>query len=106
MKKLLAALFAGLFALSMTARPWGHAEIESTLFEIAKTRASAALRPRFFNTDFERMVVYVDRIEPGSGDLVGVLLSDERSGGERSTVFAHTGRVGGHVLGVGGERGE
>jgi lipopolysaccharide export system permease protein len=81
--------------LSMTARPWGHAEIERTLFEIAKTRASAALRPRFFNTDFERMVVYVDHIEP-SGDLVGVLLSDERSGGDRSTVFAHTGRVGGH----------
>jgi lipopolysaccharide export system permease protein len=83
-------------ALSMTARPWGHAEIERTLFEIAKTRASAALKPRFFNTDFERMVVYVDHIEPDSGDLVGVLLSDERSGGERSTVFAHTGRVGGH----------
>jgi len=88
---------AASLALSMTARPWGHTEIESTLFEIAKTRASAALKPRFFNTDFERMVVYVDRIERDSGDLVGVLLSDERSSGERSTVFAHTGRVGGHA---------
>lgn len=83
-------------ALSMTARPWGHREIERTAFEIAKTRATAALRPRFFNTDFERMVVYVDRIETGSGDLVGVLLSDERSSGGRSTVFARSGRVGGH----------
>jgi lipopolysaccharide export system permease protein len=92
------ALFVGAasLALSMTARPWGHTEIEGTLFEIAKTRASAALKPRFFNTDFERMVVYVDRIEPESGDLIGVLLSDERSGGERHAVFAHTGRVGGH----------
>lgn len=93
----LAVLVSGAsLALSMTARPWGHAEIERTLFEMAKTRASAALKPRFFNTDFERMVVYVDRIEPDSGDLVGVLLSDERSGGERQAVFAHRGRVGGH----------
>lgn len=82
--------------LSMTARPWGHREIERTLFEIAKTRASAALRPRFFNTDFERMVVYVDRIEPVTGDLVGVLLSDERGNSGRTTVFARSGRVGGH----------
>lgn len=83
-------------ALSMTARPWGHREIERTAFEIAKTRASAALRPRFFNTDFERMVVYVDHIEAESGNLVGVLLSDERGRAGRSTVFARSGRVGGH----------
>ena len=86
---------AATLTLSMTARPWGHREIESTAFEIAKTRASAALRPRFFNTDFERMVVYVDRIEPDSGELVGVMLSDER-GDDRTTVFARRGRVGGH----------
>jgi lipopolysaccharide export system permease protein len=86
---------AATLTLSMTARPWGHREIESTAFEIAKTRASAALRPRFFNTDFERMVVYVDRIEPDSGELVGVMLSDER-GEDRTTVFARRGRVGGH----------
>lgn len=87
---------AATLALSMTARPWGHREIEKTGFEIAKTRASAALKPHFFNTDFERMVVYVDRIEPGSGNLVGVLLSDERGRSGRSTVFAREGRVGGH----------
>lgn len=83
-------------ALSMTARPWGHSEILSTAFEIARTRASAVLRPRFFNTDFERMVVYVDRIEPETGSLVGVLLSDERGRAGGSTVFASRGFVGGH----------
>jgi lipopolysaccharide export system permease protein len=83
-------------ALSMTARPWGHREIEKTGFEIAKTRASAAVRPRFFNTDFEHMVVYVDHIEPKSGELFGVMLSDERGGSAGSTVFARRGLVGGH----------
>lgn len=87
---------AATLALSMTARPWGHREIERTAFEIAKTRASAALRPRFFNTDFEKMVVYVDRIDAGSGDLAGVMISDERSAAGRSTVFARRGKVGGH----------
>lgn len=87
---------AATLGLSMTARPWGHREIERTGFEIAKTRASAALKPRFFNTDFERMVVYVDRIDRQSGDLEGVLLSDERGRAGRSTVFARKGRIGGH----------
>ncbi len=82
--------------LSMTARPWGHREIETTLFDMARTRAAAALKPRFFNTDFEHMVVYVDRIEQGSGELVGVLLSDERGGAERQAVFARSGRIGGN----------
>jgi len=87
---------ASTLVLSMTARPWGHREIERNLFEIAKTRASAAIRPRFFNTDFERMVVYVDRVEPQTGELFGVLLSDERGHSGRSTIFARSGRVGGH----------
>ncbi len=86
---------AATLALAMTARPWGHREFESTAFEIAKTRASAALRPRFFNTDFERMVVYVDRIDPDNGTLLGVVLSDERSPEHAMTVFAKAGRVGG-----------
>jgi len=81
-------------ALAMTARPWGHRELERTVFEIAKTRATAALRPRFFNTDFERMVVYVDRVDTGSGTLSGVMVADERSPDSRTTVFAQAGRVG------------
>lgn len=91
-----APVAAATLALSMTARPWGHREIERTAFEIAKTRASAALRPRFFNTDFERMVVWVDRIDPESGALLDVLLSDERGRSGRSAVFARSGRVGGN----------
>ena len=87
---------AATLALSMTARPWGHREIERTAFEIAKRRASAAIRPRFFNTDFERMVVYVDRIERDTGNLVGVLLSDERGDSGRQAVFASRGRMGAH----------
>ncbi len=83
-------------ALSMTARPWGHREIERTAFEIAKTRASAALRPHFFNTEFEHMVVYVDRIDDDTGDLVGVLLSDERGQAGSQAVFARSGHVGAH----------
>lgn len=89
------AVSSATLALAMTARPWGHREFERTAFEIAKTRASAALRPRFFNNDFESMVVYVDRIDPDSGTLLGVVLADERSAAHPMTVFAKAGRVGG-----------
>jgi len=88
------AVAAATLALAMTARPWGHRELERTVFEIAKTRATAALRPRFFNTDFERMVVYVDRVDGSTGTISGVMLADERTPDSRTTVFAQAGRVG------------
>jgi lipopolysaccharide export system permease protein len=92
---LASVLAATTLVLSMTARPWGHSEVERTLFEIARTRAHAALRPRFFNPDFENMVVYVDRIDRGTGELFGILVGDERGSDGRTTVFAQRGILGG-----------
>jgi hypothetical protein len=80
-------------ALTVHVRPWGNRNVRETLFEIAKTKATAALRPRFFNTDFEDLVIYVDDISPDSGALEGVMLSDERDSSRRTTVFAERGRI-------------
>ena len=79
--------------LSLYVRPWGHAALRGVLYEIAKTRAAAGLRPEVFNDDFERLVIYVDTINPERDVLERVVIADDRSRLERSTLFAREGRL-------------
>jgi lipopolysaccharide export system permease protein len=91
-------MFAAVVALltvvmAVFARPWGNRGVEHTIYEIAKTKATAALRPRVFNPDFGGMVIYVDSIDSESGALGGIMLSDRRDSWRRTTVFAATGSI-------------
>ncbi len=92
------ALFAAIvtivsLAVALEVRPWSKREIKQAFFDIAKTRATAALRPRVFNTDFDGMVIYVDAVDADAGLLSGVMLADEREDFTRTAVFAESGRV-------------
>jgi lipopolysaccharide export system permease protein len=79
--------------LSLYVRPWGHAATRETLYRIAKTRAAVGLKANVFNDDFERLVIYVDEIEPASSRLRRVVISDRRTPGTQSTLFARRGRL-------------
>jgi lipopolysaccharide export system permease protein len=79
--------------LSLYVRPWGHAVMRRTLYEIAKTRAAAGLSPQVFNDDFENLVIYVNRIDPMSNALERVVIADDRNPEQRSTLFAREGRL-------------
>lgn len=81
------------FGLSVWARPWGTERTHSVIYEMAKTRATAALRPRVFNTDYDDLVVYVDQVDPDTGVLEGVMLADERDSYRQTTIFAGSGRI-------------
>lgn len=73
------ATFTFLLALSLSlfARPWGNSLLREGLFDIAKVRASAGIRPRVFTDDFSGLVLYVDHIEPPGNVLQGVLISGD-----------------------------
>lgn len=91
---LLAAVIAcTTLALAMFARPWANRQIKTTVYDIAKTRAAAALRPRMFNTDFPGLVVYVDAIEAETGIMSGIMIADERRGDRRITIFSAAGKI-------------
>jgi lipopolysaccharide export system permease protein len=81
------------FVLAAEARPWANRRIQDTVLDIARTRATAALRPGVFNSDFDGFVIYAEGLDPERGLLSGILLADERKAGERTTVFAQAGRV-------------
>ncbi len=77
--------------LAIHARPWGNRSLQTALYELARTRASAGLKPEIFNDDFPGLVIYAERIEPGTGHLLHVLISDEREPGQRNIILAREG---------------
>jgi lipopolysaccharide export system permease protein len=77
--------------LAVYARPWGNSNLKASLYEIAKTRASAGLRERVFNDDFAGLVIYVEHIEPPGDQLGGILIADARDPNQRNTVLAQRG---------------
>ena len=74
-------------------RPWANRAITDTVYELAKAKATAALRPRVFNSDFGGIVIYVASASPTSGELGGVLVADERNASSPTAVFASRGHV-------------
>lgn len=92
------AIFATMVALltgwlSLTARPWGNSHLRQGLYEIVKTRAAAGIKPKIFNDEFKNLVIYVDRIQPASDVLEGILVADTRDPSLHNTVYAQSGRL-------------
>lgn len=87
-----AAALGTLFVATLV-RPWANRTITDTVYELAKAKATAALRPRVFNSDFGGIVIYVASASATSGELGGILVADERDEESRTTVFAERGRV-------------
>ena len=75
-------------ALSFYARPWGTRSLKGALYEIARTRASAGIKPQVFNDDFPGLVIYTEDIDPTTDRLRHVLVADEREAGQQQTIFA------------------
>src|SRR5262245_4590642 len=49
--------------LSMYARPWANHNLKHELWDIARTRATAGLRPQIFNDEFPGLVIYAEQID-------------------------------------------
>ncbi len=79
--------------LSFSARPWGNSHLRLGLYEIVKARATAGLKPRLFNDEFQQLVIYVEHIPPGGDRLEGILISDTRERGAQNTIYAERGRL-------------
>lgn len=77
--------------LSIYARPWGNRRLKAALYDIARTRASAGLKPEVFNDEFPGLVIYTDHVDARSDRLQHVLIADERDPRQRNTIFAREG---------------
>src|SRR5712692_9329693 len=80
-------------ALSIWARPWGNRALKTALFDLARTRASAGIKPQVINDDFPGLVIYAENIDATHDRLRHVLISDERDNAQHNTIFAREGAM-------------
>ncbi len=79
---------ASWFAFSI--RPWANISLEQRLFYLTRSRISAVLREKVFNSEFRGLVIYVDKVSESEG-LQGVMISDARTPDQQNTIIARHG---------------
>jgi lipopolysaccharide export system permease protein len=77
---MLIALVAASMTLLITtwARPAASLALKRELYNIAKGRVEAGLRENVFNSDFPKILIYVEEVSPLGNALQGVLIVDRR----------------------------
>jgi lipopolysaccharide export system permease protein len=83
----------GTFLLTLYVRPWSNAALRQLFYEVTKTRATAGLKEKTFNDEFDGFVVYAEEIEPPGTFLHHVMIADSRNAQQKNTIFAREGLV-------------
>jgi len=86
-------VLGGTFLLTLYVRPWSNTALKQVFFEVTKTRATAGLKEKTFNDDFEGLVIYAEEIQPPGTLLHGVMIADSRDPQSKNTLFARNGVV-------------
>lgn len=82
-------LLTSLFSLYLA--PSASYSLRKMVFDVARTKAEVGIKERIFNTDFEGLMIYVDRAPEQGKRLEGILLSDTRQSAEPATIIAQSG---------------
>ena len=88
-----AVVLTGTFLLTLYVRPWSNTALKQVFYEVTKTRATAGLKEKTFNDDFEGLVIYAEEIQPPGTILHGVMIADSREQQRKNTLFARSGLV-------------
>lgn len=78
------------FFVTLKLSPWGNQNLSRTLFDIARTKATAGLEAGVFNK-LGLLTLYTEEIEHGSGRISRVLIDDKRA--ERKIVISKDGYI-------------
>src|SRR5437016_819985 len=73
------AIFLLTLYLMNTWLPRANAEFMRMRLELATSGAQKEIRPRVFYDDFENVIVYVNDIDPRTGEWRGVFVADTRT---------------------------
>lgn len=77
--------------LAWYARPWANRALRTALWDVARSRATAGLKPQVFNDEFPGLIIYAEHIDNTADRLQRVMIADERDPQQQSTVFAREG---------------
>ncbi len=84
-------VFAGDAALTLAVMPSANAQLSLLTRRIAFSAANAAVEQRVFAEDFPGQLLYVDKIDRGTGRWHGILLFDTTNPAQESLVTADSG---------------
>jgi lipopolysaccharide export system permease protein len=92
----LAAALIAFFMAALTSFfliPKGNLEAKNLLFRVVKQKASVGIKEKVFNDDFRGIVIYADRIPVNGDSMEGVLLYEETTNDQPSTIIASRGTL-------------
>jgi lipopolysaccharide export system permease protein len=87
------AAYAATTALSLHFVPRANEGSRELLYEVATSKASAGVREKVFNDDFDGLVLYVKEVKPKTFQWMDVFISDSRNPAEVHTIIAREGEV-------------
>lgn len=79
--------------LTIFGSPWGQHATRDLLRDVAKRRADLGIQEQIFNTDFNGLMLFVNRVSSQDGDLEGIFVYDSRDPDNPNTVYARTGKL-------------
>jgi lipopolysaccharide export system permease protein len=87
------AMTVGLLTLGLTvfASPWGQQATKDLLKDVVKRRADLGIQEQTFNTDFNGLMLFVNRVAPKGGQMEGVFVYDTRDPENPLTIYATDG---------------
>jgi lipopolysaccharide export system permease protein len=88
---LLCALLNGF--LSFQGVAWGMDRFQSTLLQLAKTKAQLSLQPGTFNEDFPGLTIYAQNVDRSSGRLESVFVHDATRAESSLAIVAPVGHI-------------
>ncbi len=89
------SLLTALLTLGLTlyGSPWGQRQTKEILMSVVKRRADLGIQEQVFNTDFQGVMLFVNRVSGPVGQLSGIFVYDSREEGNANTVYAERGEL-------------
>lgn len=87
------AVALGTLFFTMYGSPWGQKATRELLAEVVKKRADLGIQEQTFNTDFQNLMLFVNRVAPQGGNLEGVFVNDWREPRNPQTIYARSGEI-------------
>lgn len=89
------AVVIAMITLSLTlyARPAANLALRKELYNIARNRVGTALKEKVFNTDFPKILIYVEEIIPPGNTAQGILIVDKRDPLKEDIILGKVGLI-------------
>ncbi|MGE5849074.1 MAG: LPS export ABC transporter permease LptF [Candidatus Methylomirabilota bacterium] len=72
--------------------PVSYHAFTNLVFQMARRQVAVGLQEGIFNSEFEGLILYAEKLDPKTAELEGIFLVDNRDPGERRVIVARNGQ--------------